>query len=287
MATAGLNVPVEGALLCAGATANDKGPLATVAPVHRALPGRVLKGSLQQERWVESVQQRSQQRSRTSVRALPTISATAAVQTKPTYDLPTWAKFEMGQHPVFWETATGSAPTSGELLTIYFNPAATGTSSNPDYGFAFNGGFNQPIMCGGEPRQMTRKDRGPNCSPFYIIKINVPVHAVSLEFSFTNGVDWVGPYFITMEVPRPIQGQPMSFYNEGLAKELSADGACEDAIYPDAAYIQDRCLMPFSAAQFSGASCELDLVPGCTDTSSPYYDPFATIDDGSCKFDAE
>jgi hypothetical protein len=38
------------------------------------------------------------------------------------------------------------------------------------------GGFNQPIMCGGEPRVMTRKERGSSCEPIYGIKINVPLH---------------------------------------------------------------------------------------------------------------
>lgn len=38
------------------------------------------------------------------------------------------------------------------------------------------GGFNQPIMCGGEPRVMTKKERGSLCDLIYAIKINVPVH---------------------------------------------------------------------------------------------------------------
>ena len=38
------------------------------------------------------------------------------------------------------------------------------------------GGFNQPIMCAGEPRVMAKKERGSLCEPFYSIKINVPLH---------------------------------------------------------------------------------------------------------------
>lgn len=31
-----------------------------------------------------------------------------------------------------------------------------------------------------------------------------------------------------------------------------------------------------------GDRCNLDLVTGCTDPSSPLYDPLANVDDGSC-----
>lgn len=40
----------------------------------------------------------------------------------------------------------------------------------------FAGGFNQPFMCGGEPRAMLMKSRGQNDSPFYTIQICVPKH---------------------------------------------------------------------------------------------------------------
>lgn len=40
----------------------------------------------------------------------------------------------------------------------------------------FAGGFNQPIMCGGEPRAMLRKDRGKADTPIYVIQICVPKH---------------------------------------------------------------------------------------------------------------
>jgi hypothetical protein len=44
------------------------------------------------------------------------------------------------------------------------------------FGVAFNGGFNQPIMCGGEPRQMTLQVRGKADPPIYTIRIRVPQH---------------------------------------------------------------------------------------------------------------
>lgn len=46
------------------------------------------------------------------------------------------------------------------------------------------GGFNQPIMCGGEPRVMTKKERGSQCVPFFSIKINVPKHGKSFRLVF-------------------------------------------------------------------------------------------------------
>eukprot|EP00897_Mesotaenium_endlicherianum_P008876 jgi/Mesen1/8016/ME000426S07175 len=203
------------------------------------------------------------------------------------YELPTWAKFEMGQYPVFWETANGRAPASGEVLTVWFNPSSSSLTPNPEYGIGFNGGFNSPIMCGGEPRQMTRKDRGPQCAPFYTIKINVPVFAMNIQFSFTDGDQWAGPYTLDLEIPAKWRNMPASFFNERLAGELAADGACDSAIFPDAAYIQDRCIMPGGLSHVQGASCELDFVPGCTDPESPFYDPFANVDDGSCPLDPD
>eukprot|EP00850_Spirogloea_muscicola_P008387 SM000044S16034 [mRNA] locus=s44:655333:656810:+ [translate_table: standard] len=146
----------------------------------------------------------------------------------------------MGASPVYWETNTGRPPASGEQVTIYFNPAASQLQPNDEFGIGFNGGFNNPIMCGGEPRTMTRKDRGPKCAPFFTIRIN------------------------------------------GLAKEMEQEDACEAAIYPDSHYIQDRCLMPAGLIHEGGASCELDLVPGCIDPDSPFFDPLANVDDGSC-----
>jgi len=34
-----------------------------------------------------------------------------------------------------------------------------------------------------------------------------------------------------------------------------------------------------------GDRCDLDIVPGCTDPESPYFDPLANVDDGSCPFE--
>lgn len=36
-----------------------------------------------------------------------------------------------------------------------------------------------------------------------------------------------------------------------------------------------------------GDRCELDIVPGCTDRESPFFDPLANVDDGSCPFIGE
>lgn len=216
------------------------------------------------------------------------VSASLAIAPSPDavkYDLPTWARFEIGSSPVFWETANGCPPSSGELLTIWLNPAATKLTPNPEFGVGFNGGFNSPIMCGGEPRMMTKKERGPNCTPFFTIKINVPIHATHIEFSFTDGKEWEGPYFVGLEIPSKWKNQSASFFNEGLKKELEGDGACEVAIYPDAPFVQDRCVMPGGISQSDALSCELDIVPGCTDPASAFFDPFANVDDGSCPID--
>lgn len=48
------------------------------------------------------------------------------------------------------------------------------------------GGFNQPIMCGGEPRIMAKKERGSLCETIYAIKINVPLHGKPLEIHFVS-----------------------------------------------------------------------------------------------------
>jgi hypothetical protein len=64
----------------------------------------------------------------------------------------------------------------GEGLTLFYNPAATKLTPNDVFGVAFNGGFNQPIMCGGEPRQMTLQVRGSADPPIYSIRIRVPQH---------------------------------------------------------------------------------------------------------------
>ena len=45
------------------------------------------------------------------------------------------------------------------------------------------GGFNQPIMCGGEPRAMLKKDRGKADSPIYTMQICIPKHGPFLQES--------------------------------------------------------------------------------------------------------
>ncbi|KAJ6850710.1 uncharacterized protein M6B38_264270 [Iris pallida] len=135
-------------------------------------------------------------------------------------------------------------------------------------------------MCGGEPRVMTRKDRGEADLPFYTIKIRPPKHAVNLIFSFTNGTDWDGPYILQFKVLKKWKNKPMSFFNEGLTEELSRDGACAEAIFPDSYVVIESCEID-NLYQEGGDRCKLDFVPGCMDPSSPFYDPLANVDDGS------
>lgn len=214
-------------------------------------------------------------------------------------------------HDYFWR----SPFWQGQLLTIYFNSSASSLTPNSEYGIGFNGilrslhssfgstpflwhsdpqwhsdavemlikldvgagGFNQPIMCGGEPRIMAKKERGSLCTPIYSIKINVPLHgkpwevwfltlirnwmcflnlfwilifwgvprllriayscisatstfpgpdwhctfnrlsALTLEFSFTDGKDWDGPYKLVMDVPQKLKGLPQSYFDEVIA----------------------------------------------------------------------
>jgi hypothetical protein len=39
------------------------------------------------------------------------------------------------------------------------------------------------------------------------------VAATSLEFSFTDGVNWDGPYKLFMEIPEKLKGLPQSYFN--------------------------------------------------------------------------
>lgn len=220
------------------------------------------------------------------------VCAAIAVATSPAeeikeFTLPSWAMFELGKAPVYWKTMNGLPPTSGERLRIFYNPAATNVAPNEEFGIAFNGGFNQPIMCGGEPRAMQRKARGKADSPIYSIQICIPKHAVNLIFSFTNGVDWDGPYRLQFQIPKTWQNKPIEFFNEGLAQELSKEGACDRAIFPDAGIIVTRCAMIGNLSVEGGDRCDLNLVPGCTDPNSPMYDPLANVDDGSCPIDTD
>ncbi|XP_024517536.1 uncharacterized protein LOC9652003 [Selaginella moellendorffii] len=97
----------------------------------------------------------------------------------------------------------------GGQLIIFFNPDASSLKPNDVYGVAFN--------------------------------------ALSLEFSFTNGKDWDGPYKLNVAVPPKFRNKPSSFFSEGW-------------------------------------KCDLDLNPGCTDKENPFYDPLATVDDGTCPY---
>ncbi|KAL5697949.1 hypothetical protein ACHQM5_029046 [Ranunculus cassubicifolius] len=213
--------------------------------------------------------------------AAATSVATPVVEELKEFALPTWADFDIGKAPVYWKTMNGLPPTSGEKLTIFYNPAATNLVPNEDFGIAFNGGFNQPIMCG-EPRKMLKKVRGKADPPIFTIKIVIPKHAMNLIFSFTNGDQWDGPYKLPFQVAKAWRNKPIEFFNDGLTEELSKEGACEQAIFPDSEVVIDRCAIMGNLSVEGGDRCDLDLVSGCTDRSSPDYNPFANVDDGSC-----
>ncbi|KAH6782048.1 post-illumination chlorophyll fluorescence increase [Perilla frutescens var. frutescens] len=213
-------------------------------------------------------------------------AAAAVVEAPPEelkeYVLPSWAEFDLGRAPVYWKTMNGLPPSAGERLKLFYNPVAKNLIPNEEFGIAFNGGFNQPIMCGGEPRAMLKKVRGKADPPFYTIQICIPKHAMTLIFSFTNGTDWDGPYRLQFQVPKAWKNKPTEFFAEGLAEELSKEGACEKAIFPDTDVVITRCAMIGNLSVEGGDRCNLDLVPGCMDTSSPMFNPLANVDDGSC-----
>nr|XP_027122712.1 uncharacterized protein LOC113739645 isoform X2 [Coffea arabica] len=220
------------------------------------------------------------------------VTAAASVAASPVeevtdYKLPTWAEFDLGRAPIYWKTMNGLPPTAGEKLKVFYNPAANKLVPNEEFGIAFNGGFNQPIMCGGEPRAMLQKVRGKVDPPIYTIQICIPKHALSLIFSFTNGTEWDGPYRLQIQVPRPWRNRPIEFFTEGLAQELSRDGACEKAIFPDTNVVATRCAMIGNLSVEGGDRCNLDFVVGCTDPSSPLFNPLANVDDGSCPLDSD
>lgn len=222
-------------------------------------------------------------------RLRPCAVATAAspVEEIKEYSLPSWAQFELGKAPVYWKTMNGLPPTAGEKLRIFYNPAASTMAPNEEFGIAFNGGFNQPIMCGGEPRAMLEKTRGKADPPFYTIQICIPKHAMNLIFSFTNGSEWDGPYRLQFQLPNAWRNKPITFFNEGLSEELSREGACEKAIFPDANIVVTRCAMVGNLTVEGGDRCNLDIVVGCTDQGSHLYNPLASVDDGSCPIDSD
>ncbi|KAL6006257.1 hypothetical protein ACLOJK_040303 [Asimina triloba] len=63
----------------------------------------------------------------------------------------------------------------------------------------------------------------------------------------------------------------------GLTEELSKDGACDKAIFPEANTVVSRCAMIGNLSAVGGDRCNLDLVPGCTDPSSPDFNPLANV----------
>ncbi|KAG9455786.1 hypothetical protein H6P81_000294 [Aristolochia fimbriata] len=213
------------------------------------------------------------------------VATTGAVEVKE-YALPKWTEFELGLAPVYWKTNNGLPPSSGGNVTLFYNPSNK-LVPNEEFGVAFNGGFNQPIMCGSEPRVMTKKVRGKADPPYFTIRLCVPKHAVNMIFSFTNGVDWDGPYKLQFQVPKNWRNKPIDFFNEGLAAELSRDGACEQAIFPDSNIAITRCAMIGNLSLEGGDRCNLDLVVGCTDPSSPLFNPLANVDDGTCPIESD
>ncbi|KAI3928691.1 hypothetical protein MKW98_024292, partial [Papaver atlanticum] len=127
---------------------------------------------------------------------------------------------------------------NGEKLTLFYNPIA-------------KGGFNQPIMCGGEPRSMLKKTCGK----------------------------WNGPYKLQFEGPKAWRNKPLAFFNEGLAEELSRDGACERAIFLDSDIVPTRYRM-IGNLNVEGV---IELCNRMHRSNSPEYNPLANVDDGSCS----
>ncbi|RDX80146.1 hypothetical protein CR513_39335 [Mucuna pruriens] len=256
--------------------ASSTQPCLPVPPsISNTLAGPFLKFSSRRSYLVKKRHVKFSQKIRAAAVAIT--STTEEIQE---YKLPSWAQFEMGRAAVYWKTMNGLPPTSGEKLKLFYNPAATQLAPNEEFGIAFNGGFNQPIMCGGEPRAMLRKDRGKADASLYSIQICIPKHALNLIFSFTNGVDWDGPYRLQFELPKNLQSKPIDFFNVGLAEELSKEGACDEAIFPDTNKVITRCAMIGNLSKEGGDRCDLNFVVGCTDPTSPLYNPLANVDDG-------
>jgi len=215
------------------------------------------------------------QRSAMSVRAAAT--APTPLGAVKDYTKPDWSSFEFGATPVFWEPAN---PTAGDILTIWFNPDLTVVEDTGSV--AFNGGFNGPFMCGGAPRPMASKSRGTSAPPLYSIRVNIPKFASFLQFGFTDGTNWDEGYKLEVTPLPENKGRDLAFFNEGLSREMGVDGACEAAIFPDPAPVPLTCAMP-GGMGLVGQSCELDVVPGCTDPDAPNFDPLANVEDSSCE----
>eukprot|EP00899_Mesostigma_viride_P019259 jgi/Mesvir1/27334/Mv07151-RA.1 len=196
------------------------------------------------------------------------------------YKNPTWSSFEMGDSPVFWESVDGRRPTAGSQAIVYYH--ATALDPGPYKAIFFNGGFNGPIMCSKDPVRMAVKERGSSCNDIYSIRINIPKHALWLDFSFTDGDSWDGRYRLEFEPYTEFKGRDRDFFIRGLREELSKEGACEEAIFPDIVLTADRCAMPSMTWAEAGKSCKLDIISGCMNPESPNYNPLAVVDDGSC-----
>ncbi|KAJ8550861.1 hypothetical protein K7X08_000231 [Anisodus acutangulus] len=104
-----------------------------------------------------------------------------------------------------------AASTSASILSA--TRSASNSNASPSVSNVY-GGFNQPIMCGGEPRVMLQKIRGKADPAIYTIQICIPKHALSLIFSFTNGTEWDGPYRLQFQVSKSWRNKPTEFFTE-------------------------------------------------------------------------
>ncbi|KAJ0074853.1 hypothetical protein Patl1_34534 [Pistacia atlantica] len=228
------------------------------------------------------------------------------------YTRPSWAMFELGRAPVYWKTMNGLPPMAGEKLKLFYNPKATKLTPNEDFGIGFNEYHSELILvdsicclylsqevsisplCAvvnlGQCLGKLAARMTPHSIPSkyaYQSMVGATPQTMNLIFSFTNGADWDGPYRIQFEVPKAWRNKPIDFFNQGLAEELSKEGACDKAIFPDTDIVVDRCAIIANLSVEGGDRCDLNLVPGCMDTSSPLYDPLANVDDGSCLIDSD
>ncbi|KAK0597153.1 hypothetical protein LWI29_022283 [Acer saccharum] len=198
--------------------------------------------------------QRSFPKKKKVVKISGKVTAAATVVTSSTEEIqefvrPSWAMFELGRAPVYWKTMNGLPPMSVKKLKVFYNPTANKLVPNEEFGFGFNGGFNQPFMCGGEPRAMLKK-------------------------------------IVARMMRRFIQSR-YAYLSMGLAEELSKEGACDRVIFPDTDIVVDRCAMIGNLIVEGGDRCDLNLVPGCMDPNALEYNPLANVDDGSCLIDLD
>lgn len=196
-----------------------------------------------------------------------------------TYTGSTWTAFELGLQPVWWQP---EVPKPGETMTVYYNNALTNLEPEVGDFVKFNGGFNGPFMCGGEPRPMAVVTENPTGGKIYSVRVKIPQAAQFLQVSFTDGVRWDESYTIPVEQPASVRNNDKAYFDQLLEKEMGREGACAEAIFPDPAPVPDRCTLP-GGVGLVGQSCELDLIPGCLDPASPNYDPSANVDNDSCE----